>query len=61
MMEEKNEILSVEDVMARLNLSYRVVLAIIKAGVLPAAKIGKRWRIQSRDLFVMLDREKAKR
>ena len=57
-MEEQNKILKVPEVMAILGFTYRTILELIKAGTLPAAKIGRHYRIQSKDLYAMLDANK---
>jgi len=57
---EKNKILLIPDVMERLHMSYRTVVALCRTGVLPASKMGPghKWLIQSKDLYAMLEAHK---
>jgi len=55
----ENKILSTKGAMAKLQLSYRVILGLIAKGTLPAAKVAGKHRIQTKDLIEMLDRIKA--
>jgi excisionase family DNA binding protein len=53
--------LTVAEVLEYLQVNSRTVYRLIKAGKLPAIRIGRQWRFRRRDLDAWLDREPAGR
>lgn len=53
--------LTVEEVLEYLQVNSRTVYRLIKAGKLPAIRVGRQWRFRRRDLDAWLDREPAGR
>ena len=51
--------LTTEEVMQYLQVNLRTVYRLIKAGKLPAVRIGRQWRIRKSDLDAWLDSQRA--
>ena len=51
-----DDLLSVKDVAEWLNVSYATVMQLIRDKEIPAARVGKLWRIKRSDVQAYLDR-----
>src|SRR5262245_66063375 len=47
--------LTTEEVLAYLQVNLRTVYRLIKAGKIPAVRVGRQWRVRKRDLDLWLD------
>jgi len=47
---------SIDDLTKKLHISRPTALKYVKAGIIPAAKIGREWRINEEDLEAFLKR-----
>lgn len=52
----ENRLLTTEEVLERLQLNLRTVYRLIKAGKLPAVRVGRQWRFRSGDVDVWVSR-----
>jgi excisionase family DNA binding protein len=50
-----HELLTAEDVRAYLRVNARTVYRLIRSGELPAARVGRQWRVSRSDLDAFLD------
>ena len=51
--------LTTEEVLAYLQVNLRTVYRLIKAGQIPAVRVGRQWRFRKRDIDAWLDRQSA--
>ena len=51
-----DSLLSTEEVLDYLNLNLKTVYRLVKAGKLPAVKVGRQWRFRKRDIDAWLER-----
>lgn len=54
------EVLTVEEVSRRLKVSEATVYNLIRAGQLPAFRVGRSWRIDERDFEEYIRRQKTR-
>src|SRR4051794_25375663 len=52
--------LTTEDVLEYLQVNLRTVYRLIKAGKIPAVRVGRQWRFRKRDIDVWLDTQRPK-
>jgi excisionase family DNA binding protein len=57
-MSPEKEYLSLEDVAETLGVTYQLIYRLVRSGELPAARLGKLYRVSKRDLNAYLDRSK---
>jgi putative resolvase len=57
----KEKLLSVNDIIETLNVSKLTIYRYIKAGKLPAYKIGRDYRIKQKDFDKLLENKKIRR
>jgi len=57
-MSPEKEYLSLEDVAETLGVTYQLIYRLVRSGELPAARLGKLYRVSRRDLNVYLERSK---
>ena len=50
--------LTTEEVLAYLNVNLRTIYRLIKAGSIPAVRVGRQWRFRKRDLDTWLDSQR---
>lgn len=55
LLEEPRELLTTSEAAVILRATQRTIYRWIEAGVLPAAKIGGRWRIRRKDVEALFD------
>jgi excisionase family DNA binding protein len=51
--------LTTEEVLTYLNVTPRTIYRLIRAGELPAIRVGRQWRFRRSDLDAFLDRQRA--
>src|SRR5215210_7654995 len=51
--------LTTEDVLEYLQVNLRTVYRLIKAGKIPAVRVGRQWRFRKRDIDAWLDTQKT--
>lgn len=51
--------LSLQEVMTRLGVSRKTILALIRRGELPAYQVGRQWRLDPPDVDAFVERQKA--
>ena len=51
------EVLTVEEAAEYLQISTRMLLAVVRAGIIPGAKIGRYWRFSRRQLLEWVEEE----
>src|SRR3982751_6289220 len=51
--------LTTEEVLEYLQVNLRTVYRLIKAGKIPAVRVGRQWRFRKRDIDAWLDRQRA--
>ena len=51
--------LTTEEVLAYLQVNLRTVYRLIKAGKIPAVRVGRQWRFRKRDIDAWLDGQHA--
>jgi excisionase family DNA binding protein len=56
---ELQTFLTTEDVLGYLKVTPRTIYRLIRAGELPAVRIGRQWRFRQTDLDEWLDRQRA--
>lgn len=52
---------TVKQVAAYLQLHWQTILKYIKSGILPAAKLGREYRVSEKDLLTFIKRAKGQR
>ena len=52
--------LTTEEVLAYLQVNLRTVYRLIKAGKIPAVRVGRQWRFRKRDIDAWLDSQRAR-
>ena len=52
--------LTTEEVLDYLQVNLRTVYRLIKAGKIPAVRVGRQWRFRKRDLDVWLEAQRTK-
>jgi excisionase family DNA binding protein len=52
-------VMTAEEVLAYLQVNLRTVYRLIKAGNLPAVRVGRQWRFRKRDIDAWLDSQRA--
>jgi excisionase family DNA binding protein len=57
-MSPEKEYLSVEEVAETLGVTYQLIYRLVRSGELPAARLGKLYRVSKRDLNAYLERTK---
>ncbi len=60
MADEKRQFLSLEEVAKLLNVNYQLVYRLVRAGELPAVRLGRVYRVDRNDLDDFLERSKTK-
>ena len=50
--------LTTEEVLAYLQVNLRTVYRLIKAGKIPAVRVGRQWRFRKRDIDAWLDSQR---
>ena len=53
--------LTTEEVLDYLHVNLRTVYRLIKAGKIPAVRVGRQWRFRKRDIDAWLDSQGARR
>src|ERR1700739_4748534 len=53
--------LTTEEVLEYLQVNLRTVYRLIKAGKIPAVRVGRQWRFRKRDIDAWLDSQRARR
>jgi excisionase family DNA binding protein len=56
---EESGLLTIDEVLAYLNVTSRTIYRLIRIGELPAVRIGRQWRIRRVDLDRWLDRQRT--
>ena len=57
-MQREKEYLSLEDVAETLGVTYQLIYKLVRAGELPASRLGKLYRVSRKDLEEYLERTK---
>ena len=52
--------LTTEEVLAYLQVNLRTVYRLIKAGKIPAVRVGRQWRFRKRDIDAWLDSQRPR-
>src|ERR1700675_2345474 len=52
--------LTTEEVLEYLQVNLRTVYRLIKAGKIPAVRVGRQWRFRKRDIDAWLDRQRPR-
>ena len=60
MADEKRQFLSLEEVAELLSVNYQLVYRLVRAGELPAVRLGRVYRVDRNDLDDFLERSKTK-
>ena len=53
--------LTTEEVLEYLQVNLRTVYRLIKAGKIPAVRVGRQWRFRKRDIYAWLDSQRGPR
>jgi excisionase family DNA binding protein len=56
----ENTFLTTEEVLAYLQVNLRTVYRLIKAGKIPAVRVGRQWRFRKEDIDAWLDSQRAR-
>lgn len=56
---EEKEFMSLEDVAGLMDVNYQLIYKLVRGGELPAARLGKVYRVQRKDLDAYLEKTKA--
>lgn len=56
---ELSGLLTIDEVLGYLKVTARTIYRLIRAGDLPAVRIGRQWRIRRTDLDEWLDRQRT--
>src|SRR5512144_3119594 len=52
--------LTTEEVLEYLQVNLRTVYRLIKAGKIPAVRVGRQWRFRKRDIYACLDSQRPR-
>ena len=59
-MNKSDEVMTIQEVADYLKLHYQTVYdKVVKTKEIPASKIGRRWRVQKKDVIAYLERQKG--
>lgn len=58
-MDDEKEFLSLEEVADKLGVTYQLIYRLVRSGELPAARLGKLYRVASTDLAAYLQKSKT--
>ena len=58
-MNDEKEFLSLEEVADKLGVTYQLIYRLVRSGELPAARLGKLYRVASADLAAYLEKSKS--
>jgi len=56
---EEKEFMSLEDVAGLMDVNYQLIYKLVRGGELPAARLGKVYRVHRKDLDAYLEKTKA--
>lgn len=58
-MNMEKEFLSLEEVATLLDVDYQLVYKLVRSGALPAARVGRMYRVMRKDLYAYMENSKA--